>query len=74
MQTNELELYTSRELINELMRRNTFLGVVIHSTEDVKSRGWTDERVFSVHYNSNLDAAEVARLLDVIASRVQLHE
>lgn len=70
MQPNELELYTSQELIQELMRRKTFLGVVVHAREELKAQEWTGERVFSVHYNSNFAPAEVGRLLDVIAARV----
>lgn len=74
MRQGELELYTSRELIDELMRRKTFLGVVIHSGDELKARAWTGERVFTVHFNSNLDAAEAGRLLDVVAEQLdRLH-
>jgi len=68
---NELELYTSRELIDELMRRKTFLGIVVHSEEELKSQGWTGERIFKVHFNSNLDAAEASRLLDVVGDHIE---
>jgi hypothetical protein len=70
MQSNELELYTSRELIDELMRRKTFLGVVVHAQEELKSQDWNGERVFTVHFNSNFGAGEVGPLLEVIAARV----
>src|SRR5436190_1642321 len=35
-----LELYTTRELIEELMRRTTFLGVVVHSEEELRNGAW----------------------------------
>jgi hypothetical protein len=71
MQPNDLELYTSQELIRELMRRKTFQGVVVHSREELKAQTWNDERVFTVHYNSNFHPAEVGRLLRVIAASVE---
>jgi hypothetical protein len=68
---SDLELHTTQELIEELMRRQTFLGVVVHSREELKDRGWTGERVFTVHYNANLGAAEAGRLLDVVAEHLE---
>lgn len=70
MQPSELELYSTRELIDELMRRQTFLGVVIHSDQEFKSGPWGDERIFKVHFNNNLDAAQTGRLLDSVASYI----
>src|SRR5262245_36792205 len=64
---SELELCTSRELIEELMRRKTFLGIVIHAEEELKSPEWTGERVFTVHMNANFVRAEAGRLLEIIA-------
>jgi hypothetical protein len=69
MATSDLELYTSQELIRELMRRQTFLGVVIHSENDLKG-DWTDERIFKVQFNSNLEPQQVSGLLEVIADRL----
>ena len=70
MQASALELYTTRELVNELMRRTTFLGVVVHSEQEYKGV-WRGERSFQVHYNSNLDAGQAGRLLDVVAESMQ---
>jgi len=70
MQSSALELYTTRELVNELMRRTTFLGVVVHSDQEYKG-AWRGERSFQVHYNSNLDAGQAGRLLDVVAESMQ---
>jgi hypothetical protein len=67
MQPSDLELFTTRELVNELMRRKTFLGIVVHSEQELKSESWTGERIFKVHYNSNLDAEQACRLLDAVA-------
>jgi hypothetical protein len=68
MEPSDLELYTTRELVNELMRRKTFLGIVVHSEDELKSNAWTGEKIFKVHYNSNLDAEQACRLLDTVAA------
>ena len=70
MDASELSFFTSAELIQELMRRQTFLGVVVHSEEDFRGERWGDERVFKVHFNSNLDSVEAGRLLDSVASHM----
>ena len=71
MEPSELELYTTQELIAELMRRQTFLGIVIHSEQELKAGPWCGERLFKVHYNANLDIAEAGRLLEVIGQHVE---
>jgi hypothetical protein len=73
MQPSELELYSTRELIDELMRRQTFLGVVIHSQEEMKDGEWGEERIFKVHFNDNLDTARAGRLLESVASYIDAH-
>jgi hypothetical protein len=64
-----LELYSTQELVEELMRRKTFLGVIVHSEAELKG-AWQGERTFKVHFNSNLDAAQAGRLLDVVAEHM----
>jgi hypothetical protein len=71
MQSSELAFYTTKELVDELMRRKTFLGVVVHSEEELKSAAWTGERMFKVHFNSNLDAEQACRLLDTVTEHMQ---
>jgi hypothetical protein len=71
VEPSDLELYTSQELIAELMRRQTFLGVVVHAEQELKAGPWTGERLFKVHHNANLDAAEAGRLLQVVARHVE---
>jgi hypothetical protein len=71
MQAGALELYTARELIDELMRRTTFLGVVVHSEEEFKNESWVGERIFKVHFNSNLDREQAARLLDAVTTYLE---
>ena len=68
MEPSELELYTTKELINELVRRKTFLGVIIHSGDELKSKEWTGEKTFKVHFNANLDTLQASRLLDTVAN------
>jgi hypothetical protein len=67
----ELAFFTSQELIDELMRRNTFLGVVVHSEEEVKSDRWSGERYFKVHFNGNLDAPQACRLLGTVSEYME---
>jgi len=57
-------------LIAELMGRKTFLGIVVHSEQELKASPWTGERLFKVHHNANLDTAEAGRLLEVVAQHV----
>jgi len=69
----ELELFSTQQLIDELMRRATFQGVVVSSKEEAKSRDWDGERVFRVRHNANLDREEVGRLLAVVSEYLDRH-
>src|SRR5438309_2234955 len=71
MQPTDLELFSTDELIDELLRRSTFLGVVVQSQHELKNNDWTRQKAFKVHYNSNLDAGEASRLLETVASSMQ---
>jgi hypothetical protein len=73
MQDSELSFFTTKELIAELMRRQTFLGVVIHSEEELKRKQWGEERTFKVHFNNNLDAEKASRLLDRVSEYIDLN-
>jgi hypothetical protein len=66
----ELEFYSTSELIDELMRRRTFLGVIIHSAEEFKQPQRDEDRVFRVHFNGNLNSTQAGRLLEKVASRI----
>jgi len=70
MNPADLELFSTGELIEELLRRTTFQGVVVHSHEEIKNRAWRGERIFSVRYNSNLDLEEAGRLLEVVGQHI----
>jgi hypothetical protein len=70
MQPSPIELFTTAELVDELMRRQTFLGVVVHSEEELKG-AWKGERTFKVRFNSNLDATQTCRLLETVAEHMQ---
>ncbi len=72
MSPTPIELYTTKELVDELMRRRTFLGVIIHSDKELKN-DWPGEGTFQVHFNANLDAARVSCLLDGVAQFLSLH-
>lgn len=67
MQPGELSFYTTQELIDELMRRKTFCGVVLHATDEQKEAEWAETRIFRVHYNENLDTTSASRLLETVS-------
>jgi hypothetical protein len=69
-QPGDLELFSTEELIDELMRRTTFQGVIVHARDGAKSRQWSGERVFRVRINQNLDTEEASRLLDVVSQHI----
>ena len=72
MDTQDLALHTTQELIEELMRRTTFLGVVVHAEGAHRTRGWhSGDRTFKVHFNGNLDTAQATRLLDTVAEYME---
>lgn len=73
MDSSELAFYTTDELINELMRRRTFLGVIVHSPQEMKNDQWGEERTFRVHFNGNLGAGKAGRVLERVASYMDLH-
>jgi hypothetical protein len=70
MQAGPLELYSTTDLIAELVRRTTFLGVVVNSDQELKNGAWQGERIFTVHYNSNLDAEQACRLLSTVSNHM----
>jgi hypothetical protein len=65
-----LAFFTTQELIAELVARRTFLGVVVHSTDEMRSDRWHGERVFRVQHSKTLELEEAGRLLGVIAERM----
>ena len=72
MNPSDLAYFTSNELICELMRRKTFLGVIVHSMHEHRNANWTGERIFRVHFNSNLSADEASGLLDAVSKYIDL--
>jgi len=70
VEQSDLAFFTSEDLIAELMRRQTFLGVVVQSESDWKHGEWGEERTFRVHFNGNLATEEASRLLGRVASYI----
>lgn len=70
---SELALFSSQELVDELMRRKTFLGVIVHSEQEWKDENWGDERTIRVHY-SNLETPVATRLLGIVAEYIDLNQ
>jgi len=72
MDGTELSFYTTKELIDELMRRRTFLGIVVHAEEELRKE-WAGEKMFNVRFNQNLNAAAAGRLLERVAEYMDLN-
>jgi len=74
----DLAFFTSAELIEELLSRHTFLGVIVHSADAHRGRAWEGEawegeKQFQVHFNDNLSPPEAARLLATVSDHMDLH-
>jgi hypothetical protein len=70
VEDSALAFHSNQELIDELLRRSTFLGVVVHSTEEIRNRQWGAERMMRVQFNENLSTEQAGRLLDVVAAQM----
>ena len=73
MDPKDLSFFTTQQLIAELMQRQTFMGVVVHSADEARGQAWKDERTFKVHFNDNLDAICASRLLDSVAEHMSIY-
>jgi len=74
MNEGQLELFATQDLINELLHRSTFQGVIVHAVNGAKHRHWAGERVFAVEHSANLDTEEAGRLLDVVSQYIASRE
>lgn len=70
MTVRDLELFATEELLEEILRRSSFQGVVIHAREAVGNGPAVSERAFRVCFNSNFETEEVGRLLDHVSRRL----
>lgn len=66
----ELEFYATEELLEEVLRRSSFQGVVVHSRDVAGNHDEPEERTFSVRFNHNFETEDVSRLLDVVSRRL----
>jgi hypothetical protein len=74
MESTELAFFTTQDLVDEVLRRRTFLGVVVQSEEDYRNLDWGTTRTFKVQFNSNLNSSQASRLLDAVAEYIQGEE
>lgn len=74
MEPSALELVATKEIIDELMRRTTFQGVVIHSQGECKTSDWPEKQVFKVHFSNSLSSDEAGRLLEIVAGHLDRQE
>ncbi len=65
----DLELYTSEELIQELLNRTTFVGVLIRSETEAKSA--TGHKCFRVDGSTNLNPEQVLNILDQLVGQLK---
>ena len=70
MQSPELAFCTTQELIEELMRRNTFQGVVVHADDELKHEDTDGTKIFKVHLNANLSTTQASRILETVAAYI----
>ncbi len=69
----DLAFCTTAELIDELLSRHTFLGVIVHAAETYRGSPWQGDKQFKVHFNDNLSPPEAARLLATVSDHMDLH-
>ncbi|MFO0958880.1 MAG: hypothetical protein U0800_15870 [Isosphaeraceae bacterium] len=74
MHPGELELYPTRDLVEELLRRSTFQGVIVHAIEESREPDWQGERLFTMRHSQCLGTDEAARLLDIVSSFIAQRE
>jgi hypothetical protein len=66
---SDLELYTSEQLIQELLSRTTFVGVVIRSENEAK--GVSGHRCFRVDSSANLSYEQTLTILDGLVGQLK---
>lgn len=73
MQDADLAFYSTQELVDEILRRQSFMGVVVQAADDNRQATWPEERMFKVQFNHNLSTEQAGRLLDVVAEYMSIH-
>jgi hypothetical protein len=68
---DDLQFFTTKDLIHEIMNRKTFQGVIIHAEGDYKSQEWVGAKNFKVHYNNNLEKKETCAILEVLSQTLE---
>ncbi|MBX9678829.1 MAG: hypothetical protein K2X38_08685 [Gemmataceae bacterium] len=64
---SDLSFFSTQELIDELVSRKTFLGVIVHAEEEHRTKEWRGDKYFDVRFNKNLHEYEAMKLLDVVS-------
>lgn len=68
---NELALATNEELIDELVLRGTFVGMVIRCQDDLRGAPWDgEERYFTISSNDNMSDKQRFKVLMTIAEHL----
>jgi hypothetical protein len=67
--SSDLELYTSEELIQELLSRTTFVGILIRSEKEAK--GVSGHRSFRVDPSDNLNQEQMLTILDGLVGHLK---
>lgn len=66
---SELELYSSDQLIEELLSRTTFVGLVISS--DKEAKGVSAHRNFRLGVSPNLEYGQAVTILDGLLNQMK---
>jgi hypothetical protein len=66
----ELELATNEQLVDELMRRNTFGGVIIYAINPPENRRVAEKPEFAIRTSLVLETAAAKELLQAAADRL----
>jgi hypothetical protein len=74
MTPNQLELASTEELIAELMCRPTFMGIIVHSKQEIREPWTQGVRAFRVRFNDNLDEGAARRLLAAVSEQFERRE
>jgi len=70
---SDLAFCTTQELIQELLQRKTFLGVLVQSAQEYRCDDWGEQRIFKVRFSENLSASEAGQLLKIVAQHMNRH-
>lgn len=70
--SDELELYSTDELVQELLHRATFQGIIFHSHDEFRGKNW-DNKTFRLFW-ANVEFAEIKLLVETLREYLEKKE